>query len=221
MGYWEMPWSVRISMTEGSFLELRVQQKIAMHINVRWRFSQVQSRQSLHLDGQYHALLVAIEKCWAREEGSHMTLARSSRSFFHSSPALRCSRTAGGGWGGVEGRLESEFWTHRERLTFQFQLCSVLGKVYIYSFSHIQALLQHCEMNAIILDLVINKLSLREASLFSQGHTVWAYGFTLWSLHQVILSYSFLNPRCLAHSGGSVNICSMDEQWPQSLCLIM
>lgn len=50
-------------MTEGSFLELRVQQKIAMHINVRWRFSQVQSRQSLHLDGQYHALLVAIEKC--------------------------------------------------------------------------------------------------------------------------------------------------------------
>lgn len=107
------------------------------------------------------------------EESSHMTLAHTSRSSFHLSPALRCGRAASG------STLESGAGLIR-RLTFQSQLSSVLGKVLdVYIFSHFQSSLQHCEMNVIIPTSLISKLSLREVNSFSQGHTASVHGFAL------------------------------------------
>lgn len=63
-----------------------------------------------------------------------------------------CSIAASG------GRLESEGWTHQEKLTFQSGLCSVLGKgLDVCIFSHIQSSLQHCEMNASITTVLRSK----------------------------------------------------------------
>lgn len=117
-----------------------------------------------------HTLLVAIGKPKLQvEESSHMTLAHTSRSSFHLSPAQRCSGAASG------SALESGAGLTR-RLTFQSQLGSVLGKVLdVYIFSHFQSSLQHCEMNVIIPTSLISKLSLREVNSFSQGHSLSAW----------------------------------------------
>ena len=114
-----------------------------------------------------HTLLVAIGKRRAPNGGKQ---SHDSGSYFQvllpSEPCSEVQRSSP--WKHIRVRG----WTHPERLTFQPQLGSVLGKVLdVYIFSHIQSSLQHCEMNVIIPTLLISKLSLREVNSFSQGHT--------------------------------------------------
>lgn len=120
----------------GGFLEPGIQWNVAMHIsNVSVRSFQYKAAICTRTANSTPSFQWGQKNAkFQMEENSHMTLAHSSRPFFTFTLL----------WGTVElgfkwGQIRIRGWTHLERLTFQSQLSSVLGKSTgcLYLFSHL------------------------------------------------------------------------------------
>lgn len=117
----------------GGFLELGIQWNVAMHIsNVRWRFFQYKAAICTRTANSTPFQWGQKNAKFQMEENSHMTLAHSSRPFFHLYPALGYSRAVSG------GRLESGaglIW--RDWLSSPSSALCWAKVLDVYIFSHI------------------------------------------------------------------------------------